>query len=211
MWKRNLNILLIALIILLGLNLFACEEDLDLSIEDDVVYQNQVKSDKPRARVYDHDEEFDDPQLLIDQKNKNAKSQNHQNIPQGMPQGGIPMGGMPQGGFPMGGMPMNQVEEEKKLNFSLYEVLMLTFIIAFVLNCLYGKNFNENLAQKWYSVNKEYLEENYAHIGVGSEYNTNQTGVPMLKESYNNFKFYASGRKFIKWMLVNMDVRKNYF
>jgi hypothetical protein len=67
------------------------------------------------------------------------------------------------------------------------------------------------LAQKWYSVNKEYLEENYAHIGVGSEYNTNQTGVPMLKESCNNFKFYASGRKFIKWMLVNMDVRKNYF
>jgi hypothetical protein len=207
MWKRNLNILLIAFIILLGLNLFACNEDLDLSIEDDVINENQIISEKPRSRGNDNDEEFDDPKLLINQKNKNERAQNNPNIPHGMPQAGIPMGGIPHGGYPTGSMPIPQAEDEKKLNFSLYEVLMLTFIIAFVLNCFYGKNLNENLAQKWYSVNKEYLEENYAHIGVGSEYNTNK-GVPLLKESYNNFKFYASGRKFIKWMLVNMDVRK---
>jgi hypothetical protein len=41
---------------------------------------------------------------------------------------------------------------------------------------------------------------------MNTEYNTG-TGVPILKESYNSFKFYASGRVFTKWMLVNMDVR----
>jgi hypothetical protein len=70
----------------------------------------------------------------------------------------------------------------------------------------FGKSKNESIAQKWYNVNAAYLEDNYAHIGVNAEYNSNQTAAPMLKESYNNFKFYASGRKFIKWSLVNMDV-----
>ena len=128
----------------------------------------------------------------------------------GMPPGGMPMGGMPMGGMPMGGMPQGQgaapQEEESRLHLALYEVLMLIFVIIFALNCLIGKNKNESLAHTWYQVNRDYLENNYAHIGVNSEYNSNQSGTPILKESYNNFKFYASGRKFVKWMLVNMDV-----
>jgi hypothetical protein len=82
---------------------------------------------------------------------------------------------------------------------------MITFLFIFITNCLIGIRKNEQLAQKWYFSNSAYLEDNYAHLGTGSEYNT-KSGVPILKESYNNFKFYASGRVFTKWLLVAMDV-----
>jgi hypothetical protein len=100
-------------------------------------------------------------------------------------------------------------EVEKKLFLAFYEIVMILFVVIFILSGILGKNTNQGLATKWYTANQQFFEDNYAHIGVSTEYNT-KAGVPILKESYNNFKFYASGRVFLKWMLVNMEVNYKY-
>jgi hypothetical protein len=148
----------------------------------------------PRYSV--EDEEFDNPHLLQDNKNINTDPRKMSQFPPNMPPNMAP------------NMQQNvehSQESEKRFQFALYELVMLFFLILFIINCFLGKAKNEGLAQKWYTANRQYLEENYAHVGVNTEYNT-KGSVPMMKESYNNFKFYASGRKNIKWLLVNMDV-----
>jgi len=98
----------------------------------------------------------------------------------------------------------NKEPEKKQLYFAYYEVLMGLFVIIFIVNCYIGKTKNENLAKKWYVANKNFFEENYAHLGHGKEYNA--AAAPLLKESYNSFKFYASGRVFLKRLLTRMEV-----
>jgi len=92
----------------------------------------------------------------------------------------------------------------KGLHFAYYEVIMAVFVLVFIANCLIGKSKNENLAKKWYISNKNFLEENYAHLGHGRDFTP--SSAPLLKESYNTFKFYASGRVFIKRLLTRMEV-----
>jgi hypothetical protein len=146
-----------------------------------------------RSPIYSaEDEEFDNPHLLQENMNSKPDPRRMSQMPPNMPP-------------TMGQNIENTSEPEKRFQFALYEIVMLLFLISFILNCFLGKAKNENLANKWFTANRQYLEENYAHIGVNTEYNT-KGSVPMMKESYNNFKFYASGRKFIKWLLVNMDV-----
>jgi hypothetical protein len=98
----------------------------------------------------------------------------------------------------------NKEPSKKQLYFAYYEVLMGLFVIVFLVNCYIGKTNNENLAKKWYVANRNFFEENYAHLGHGKEYNP--AGAPLLKESYNSFKFYASGRVFLKRLLTRMEV-----
>jgi hypothetical protein len=92
-----------------------------------------------------------------------------------------------------------------KISLAYYEIFMLVFVGLFLVNCLLGKKTNEDIANRWYRVNQKFFEENYAHIGAGTEYNP-KTCAPIIRDSYNGFKFYASGRVFTKWMLVNMEV-----
>lgn len=89
--------------------------------------------------------------------------------------------------------------------FTIYEVLMMVMVVAFILTCFSGKSTNEALANKWFSNNREFFINNYAHIGTETQYNID---TPMLKESYNNFKFYASGRVNINYTLVSLDLMK---
>ena len=98
-------------------------------------------------------------------------------------------------------------EIEKNFTLAIYEIIMIAFLLIFILNCFIGKRSNDKLCEKWYHTNKNFFEDNYAHIGVNTEYNT-KNSVAILKESYNNFKFYASGRVFTNWMLVHMNFRK---
>jgi hypothetical protein len=135
-------------------------------------------------------------------------------IPIGGP-GGMPMGqpgmGMPMGqpgmDMPHGGQatpqPPQQPQEPEKL--TIYEIIMASFLILFIFNFFLGKSRNKSVANTWYNSNKEFFEENYAHVGTTTEYNT--TGAaPLLNEGYNIYKFYASGRIYVKYMLVGMEV-----
>mmetsp|Transcript_17681 Transcript_17681/g.18328 ORF Transcript_17681/g.18328 Transcript_17681/m.18328 type:complete len:442 (+) Transcript_17681:39-1364(+) len=89
--------------------------------------------------------------------------------------------------------------------FTIYEVIMMIFVAFFIMNCITGKAKNDAFATQWYKSNKTFFHRNYAHVGTDTQYNADS---PMLKESYNNFKFYASGRTNINSSLISLDLVK---
>lgn len=56
--------------------------------------------------------------------------------------------------------------------FSIYEIFMGAFVVMFLVNLFIGVKKNEGIAESWYKTNKSFFEDNYAHIGMGTEYNT---------------------------------------
>jgi len=213
MLKRIIFCFILILVLLTSfLNIYTCNEEVDdidlgnyhiiISIDADI--------NIPKTKyLVDEDDEFDNPNLLVENQgknignpapeivNSNSNNINKQNIqiPSYDSQNQKPTN--------PGNNSSHQVEP--KLYLAYYEIVMFLFVVAFFLNLYIGKSRNEAIATKWYTTNQKFFEDNYAHIGVNSEYNT-KAGVPILKESYNNFKFYSSGRVFAKWMLVNIDV-----
>lgn len=91
--------------------------------------------------------------------------------------------------------------------FSLYEVLMIVFLLSYIFVCITGKFANDGLASKWVKNNKQYFINNYAHVGTGTAYDSEGT---LLQETYGSFKFYASGRKNINYTLVSLDLQKRF-
>jgi hypothetical protein len=69
--------------------------------------------------------------------------------------------------------------DSSRFNFSIYELAMIFFFVIFVINCWGGKTKNDKYAQIWYSANKIFFEENYAHVGTSADYSVN-SGVPLL-------------------------------
>ena len=68
-------------------------------------------------------------------------------MPQGMPrqpgmEGEMPIH-MPGQGGPQYPNATPQQEIESRLTFAFYEIAMVVFVVAFILNCLYGKSTNE--------------------------------------------------------------------
>lgn len=96
-------------------------------------------------------------------------------------------------------------EEWKFHLLTFYELVMMGFLGFYILACMVGKSQNDSLATRWFIANREYFIKNYAHIGTGSNYDSDSS---VLKESYNNFKYYASGRKNLNWSLVSLDLVK---
>jgi hypothetical protein len=159
-------------------------------IDEQETVLNTGRYSKGKGGKIEEEEEFDDP-VLLKKSTKNTKDVNT-------------------------AKPNKDILEEqkkyenlkefegKKLHFAYYEVIMGLFVIIFIINCFIGKSKNENLAKKWYIANRTFFEDNYAHLGHGREFST--VSAPLLKESYNSFKFYASGRVFIKRFLARMEV-----
>ena len=89
--------------------------------------------------------------------------------------------------------------------FTIYEIIMLILVVVFIINCFIGKSSNENMAEKWIKNNKDFFSANYAHIGINTG---EEKDSVMMKESYNNYKFYASGRVHLNSTLVSLDFKK---
>lgn len=45
------------------------------------------------------------------------------------------------------------------------EILMVTGLLAYIMNYIIGKNKNNRLAQAWFSSHRELLESNFALVG----------------------------------------------
>lgn len=96
---------------------------------------------------------------------------------------------------------------------SVYEILMMIFLLGFVYNCFCGKNANDKHALAWYNANKEYFEERYTELGIskgenGEDEDPNNKALPIIKDSPYLYKFYAAGYRYIKWLLVVLEFRK---
>lgn len=161
--------------------------NIDLEEDENLQMENPYKT---QSRIEEEDE-FDSPELL----DKEVQQPNIK-YPDSNPN-------QHQGKFDF---PYIEPSEEWRLYiFSIYEVLMIVFLVGFIINCINGKSANENMSKKWFIANSQFFQYNYAHIGTGTEYNIE---TPVLQESYNNFKFYASGRRNINWMQVSLDFQK---
>ncbi len=90
---------------------------------------------------------------------------------------------------------------------TIYEMMMIAFVVIYIFVCITGKTANDSLAAKWVSNNKNYFSQNYAHIGTGSTYDTDFT---LTKESYGLFKFYASGRRNVNYGLITIELCKRF-
>jgi len=97
---------------------------------------------------------------------------------------------------------------------TIYETLMMLFFLSFVYNCFCGNNKNDKYALAWYNANKQYFEERYSDIGLKKEEDENgipdikTNSLPIIKDSQYVYKFYASGYRYIKWLMVVLEFRK---
>ncbi len=94
---------------------------------------------------------------------------------------------------------------------TLYEILMMFFLLGFIYNCFCGKNANDKYALAWYNANKQYFEERYAELGIKTgddEVIVANDSLPIIKDSPYLYKFYAAGYRYIKWLLVVLEFRK---
>lgn len=82
---------------------------------------------------------------------------------------------------------------------------MAFLVVLYILNCMSGKNTNESYSKIWLKKSLAYLDDNYSHLGLNSEYSSNSTEL-LVKESYNQYKTYATGRVNIKWANIGLDV-----
>jgi len=116
-----------------------------------------------------------------------------------------------------GGYPQDEDEEEddgegdtQKLSFNdkyskYFEILFAIITVLLFINYFWGKDKILGYQEKWYSMNKEFFETNYSHLGDEEEYSL-KNNFPIKRDSVTEFRFYATGRIYLKWMLINTEV-----
>ena len=88
----------------------------------------------------------------------------------------------------------------------MYEISMVSLVILFIIVAILGVKKNRQIANKWLEKNITFFEENYAHLGGEREYNPNN--INLIKDSYNDYKFFASGRVYVGWCLVDINLKR---
>jgi len=86
---------------------------------------------------------------------------------------------------------------------------MMSLLFFYIAYCYYGKKTNDKFAETWFITNKAFFLENYAHIGI-THADDNTKNSMILKESYNSYRFYASGRVYCKWLLSTIELKRRH-
>lgn len=190
------------------------EEEIDLSVDENEekhsVSQEKIEPSKfpsqrpPVLRFKEDSDEFDDPLLLREQKIRGQKERNihypNKPTPPTTTQ-----------------TPESQKNEKKIQNVNHhviieyliehYDYVFIGLFALFILNAFYGKLKNKKIASQWLESNKVFFENNYAHLGFSQEYN--QKSINLMKPiSYNAFSFFATGRVYVNWMVINLTLKK---
>ena len=104
----------------------------------------------------------------------------------------------------------DEIEEMSKYKFFFlkyfYEICMISLLVIYIINAIMGVKINRKLAESWLEKNKKFFEDNYAHLGGEKEYNPNQ--ITLIKDSYNDYRFFASGRVYLSWLLVDINLKR---
>ena len=186
------------------------KNNLDDEDEDNIHTPKNPTPPKNKKRIIE-DDEFDDPNLLHQKQQRN-------NLPPNMNQqinnNNIPPNNNIQNNNINNNITNNKEDEMIEMNKYkyyflkyFYEIIMFTFIILFIINVFIGKRKNYNISKLWLNSNLDFFTNNYAHIGADREFNT-KISEPLIYDSYNNYKFFASGRVYINWMLVDINLKK---
>ena len=186
------------------------KNNLDDEDEDNIQTPKNPTPPKNKKRIIE-DDEFDDPNLLHQKQQRN-------NLPPNMKQqinnNNIPPNNNIQNNNINNNKTNNKEDEIIEMNKYkyyllkyFYEIIMFAFIILFIINVFIGKRKNYNISKLWLNSNLDFFTNNYAHIGADREFNT-KISEPLIYDSYNNYKFFASGRVYINWMLVDINLKK---
>lgn len=98
----------------------------------------------------------------------------------------------------------SQQQEQLDFYITTYEICFIVFTILFVFNVFIGKARNYKFAKTWYFSNKQYLFNNYSHIGVIID--KKKEAIALMKDSYSTYKIYSSGRINCKWLMCSLEV-----
>jgi hypothetical protein len=82
------------------------------------------------------------------------------------------------------------------------EIISAAFCLIYVIAAFYGSSTNKRIAEAWtksYAFKGGLFERNFS--SVGSEKN-----VPLMRESGNLFKFYATGRRYCHGLLAELKL-----
>ncbi|XP_056262975.1 PAT complex subunit CCDC47 [Pseudoliparis swirei] len=88
------------------------------------------------------------------------------------------------------------------------EILMVTGLLAYIMNYLIGKNKNSRLAQAWFDSHRELLESNFSLVGDDG---TSKEGVSTGKLNQENehiYNLWCSGRVCCEGMLIQLKFLK---
>ena len=203
--NKSISFLFIFLIIL---NIFSNNYIKSEEIDEDEI--------KPSKNIEENDE-FDDPSLLKKEQNnpekKKKNKENKKSPSEEKKEEKIKEKDNDDDNdiYPS----LGQLKEEKKEEMNkykilffkyLYEIGMISLVLIFILNAIYGVKKNRSIANKWFLKNRDFYEENYAHLGGEREYNPNN--LSLIKDSYNDYRFFASGRVYVSWMIVDINLKR---
>ncbi|XP_060758077.1 PAT complex subunit CCDC47 isoform X1 [Neoarius graeffei] len=88
------------------------------------------------------------------------------------------------------------------------EILMVTGLLAYIMNYIIGKNKNNRLAQAWFNSHRELLESNFALVGDdGTSKEPTSTGK-LNQENEHIYNLWCSGRVCCEGMLIQLKFLK---
>ncbi|XP_068932366.1 PAT complex subunit CCDC47 [Petaurus breviceps papuanus] len=88
------------------------------------------------------------------------------------------------------------------------EILMVTGLLAYIMNYIIGKNKNNRLAQAWFNTHRELLESNFTLVGDdGTSKEATSTGK-LNQENEHIYNLWCSGRVCCEGMLIQLKFLK---
>nr|XP_032801875.1 coiled-coil domain-containing protein 47 isoform X3 [Petromyzon marinus]XP_032801877.1 coiled-coil domain-containing protein 47 isoform X3 [Petromyzon marinus] len=88
------------------------------------------------------------------------------------------------------------------------EILMVTGLLAYIVNYMIGRNKNSRLAQAWFNSHRELLEANFSLVGDdGTAKEVMSTGA-LNQENEHVYSLWCSGRVCCEGMLVQLKFLK---
>ncbi|KAM7334467.1 hypothetical protein ACRRTK_007787 [Alexandromys fortis] len=88
------------------------------------------------------------------------------------------------------------------------EILMVTGLLAYIMNYIIGKNKNSRLAQAWFNSHRELLESNFTLVGDdGTNKEATSTGK-LNQENEHIYNLWCSGRVCCEGMLIQLRFLK---
>ena len=177
---------------------------------------NPEKEPKKSSETFEENDEFDDPSLLNEEQNEDSpKSKKNEkaksNIDSKKMSKETEKDNDNDDIYPsLEQLKKDEVEEMSKYKFFFlkyfYEICMISLLIIYIINAIMGVKTNRKIAESWLEKNKKFFEDNYAHLGGEKEYNPNI--ITLIKDSYNDYRFFASGRVYLSWLLVDINLKR---
>ena len=177
---------------------------------------NPEKEPKKSSEAIEENDEFDDPSLLKEEQEEDSqKTKKNEKTKSNTESKKKPKESEKTNDnddiYPsLEQLKKDEIEEMSKYKFFFlkyfYEICMISLLVIYIINAIMGVKINRKLAESWLEKNKKFFEDNYAHLGGEKEYNPNQ--ITLIKDSYNDYRFFASGRVYLSWLLVDINLKR---